>query len=86
MLFRASKNEAGVLIMQCSLPTVLRYLLAVPPSPDDKKHNVRLAYGNGCRPDVWEKFRERFGVTHISEFFASSEGAIALFSYSCFWP
>lgn len=53
---------------------VLRYLLAVPPSPEDKNHCVRLAYGNGCRPDVWEKFRDRFGVPVISEFFASSEG------------
>lgn len=36
---------------------VLRYLLAVPPSPLDKQHKVTQAYGNGCRPDVWEKFR-----------------------------
>ena len=36
---------------------VLRYLLAVPPSPLDKQHKVVQAYGNGCRPDVWEKFR-----------------------------
>lgn len=72
------------MITPSSLPAVLRYLLAVPPSPDDKNHNVRLAYGNGCRPDVWEKFRERFGVTHISEFFASSEGEITPFTYSCF--
>ncbi|GAA5903126.1 hypothetical protein JCM8208_000458 [Rhodotorula glutinis] len=59
---------------------VLRYLLARPPSPDDKEHEVRLAYGNGCRPDVWEKFRERFGVQTISEFFASSEGNGSLFN------
>lgn len=49
---------------------IARYLLAVPPHPDDKNHNVRLAYGNGMRPDVWEKFRERFGVPNISEFYA----------------
>ncbi|GAA6004263.1 hypothetical protein JCM10207_002512 [Rhodosporidiobolus poonsookiae] len=61
---------------------VLRYLLAVPPSPLDKQHNVKVAYGNGCRPDVWEKFRERFGVPVISEFFASSEGNGSLFNYN----
>ncbi|POY70016.1 hypothetical protein BMF94_6980 [Rhodotorula taiwanensis] len=61
---------------------VLRYLLAVPPSPEDKKHRVRLAYGNGCRPDVWEKFRDRFGVPVISEFFASSEGNGSLINYN----
>ncbi|GAA6031356.1 hypothetical protein JCM8097_005619 [Rhodosporidiobolus ruineniae] len=59
---------------------VLRYLLAQPPSPLDKQHDVKLAYGNGCRPDVWEKFRERFGVQAISEFFASSEGNGSLFN------
>lgn len=45
---------------------VLRYLLAVPPSPRDREHNVRLAYGNGLRPEIWEQFRERFGVTVVS--------------------
>lgn len=59
---------------------VLRYLLAVPPSPLDKQHKVKLAYGNGCRPDIWEKFRDRFGVDTISEFFASSEGNGSLFN------
>ncbi|EST05602.1 AMP-dependent synthetase/ligase [Kalmanozyma brasiliensis GHG001] len=61
---------------------IARYLLAVPPSPLDKKHNVRMAYGNGMRPDVWEKFRERYGVRVISEFFASSEGNGALINYN----
>ncbi|GAA5822582.1 hypothetical protein JCM11251_006385 [Rhodosporidiobolus azoricus] len=61
---------------------VLRYLLAQPPSPLDKQHDVKLAYGNGCRPDVWEKFRDRFGVRTISEFFASSEGNGSLFNHN----
>ncbi|SPO25322.1 probable FAT1 - Long-chain fatty acid transporter [Ustilago trichophora] len=61
---------------------IARYLLAVPPSPLDKQHKVRLAYGNGMRPDVWEKFRERYGVRTISEFFASSEGNGALLNFN----
>ncbi|KDE05315.1 hypothetical protein MVLG_04346 [Microbotryum lychnidis-dioicae p1A1 Lamole] len=61
---------------------VLRYLLALPPSALDKEHNVKLAYGNGCRPDVWNKFRDRFGVDVISEFFASSEGNGSLYNYN----
>lgn len=61
---------------------IARYLLAVPPSPLDKQHKVRMAYGNGMRPDVWEKFRERYGVRVISEFFASSEGNGALINYN----
>lgn len=61
---------------------IARYLLAVPPHPDDKNHRVRLAYGNGMRPDVWEKFRERYNVPHIMEFYASSEGNGALINYN----
>lgn len=30
----------------------LRYLLAAPPSPLDKQHNVHSIFGNGLRPDV----------------------------------
>ena len=56
-----------------------RYLLAAPPSPLDRMHNVRCMYGNGLRPDVWLRFRERFGVQEVAEFFNSSEGMLSLF-------
>jgi acyl-CoA synthetase (AMP-forming)/AMP-acid ligase II len=55
-----------------------RYLLAAPPSPLDKDHNVRSMYGNGLRPDVWIKFRDRFGITEVTEFFNSTEGVFGL--------
>lgn len=61
---------------------IARYLLAVPPSNLDRQHRVRMAYGNGMRPDVWTKFRERYGVREISEFYASSEGNGALINYN----
>ncbi|CAO1634752.1 unnamed protein product [Parajaminaea phylloscopi] len=61
---------------------IARYLIAVPPSALDTQHRVRMAYGNGMRPDVWTKFRERFGVREISEFYASSEGNGALVNYN----
>lgn len=59
-----------------------RYLLAAPPSPLDKKHNVRCMYGNGLRPDVWTKFQERFGVAEVAEFFNSSEGMFSLLNHA----
>ncbi|PGH10530.1 hypothetical protein AJ80_07473 [Polytolypa hystricis UAMH7299] len=59
-----------------------RYLLAAPPSPLERSHNIRCAYGNGMRPDVWERFRERFGIADIAEFFNSSEGMFALLNYN----
>ncbi|KAL4872136.1 hypothetical protein BDV12DRAFT_205508 [Aspergillus spectabilis] len=59
-----------------------RYLLAAPPSALDKEHRVRLMYGNGLRPDIWERFRERFNVPEVGEFFNSTEGIFALFNYN----
>lgn len=56
----------------------VRYLMAAPPSPLDRQHSVRVMFGNGLRPDVWEKFRRRFGVETVSEFFNSTEGVFSL--------
>lgn len=55
-----------------------RYLLAAPPHPLERAHKLRLAYGNGLRPDIWLKFQERFNIPEIGEFFNSSEGMLAL--------
>ena len=66
-----------------------RYLLAAPPQFDpmtgenlDGKNNVRLAFGNGLRPDIWNKFKHRFGVETIAEFYAATESPSALFNTS----
>ncbi|KAJ4990378.1 long-chain fatty acid [Stagonosporopsis vannaccii] len=50
-----------------------RYLLSAPPSALDRAHHVRAAFGNGLRPDVWEPFKERFGIRTIYEFYAATE-------------
>ncbi|KAF9585838.1 hypothetical protein BGW38_000515 [Lunasporangiospora selenospora] len=57
-----------------------RYLLNAPESPLDKQHKVRLAFGNGMRPDIWAKFQERFGIPTIFEYYTMSEGTGALFN------
>ncbi|EED20673.1 bifunctional fatty acid transporter/acyl-CoA synthetase (FAT1), putative [Talaromyces stipitatus ATCC 10500] len=51
-----------------------RYLLASPPSPYDKKHNCIIAFGNGLRTEIWDKFSERFNVPEIREIYRSTEG------------
>lgn len=56
----------------------LRYLLAAPPSPLDRQHRVHSIFGNGLRPDVWKRFRDRFGIVMVFEFFNSTEGMLAL--------
>ncbi|KAF2717452.1 acetyl-CoA synthetase-like protein [Polychaeton citri CBS 116435] len=55
-----------------------RYLLAAPPSPYDKDHNLKAMFGNGLRPDIWRRFQERFAVPRINEFFNSTEGVFTL--------
>jgi len=59
-----------------------RYLLSAPPSTLDKTHKVRVAYGNGLRPDVWRRFKERFRIETIAEFYAATESPLALWNLS----
>ena len=49
-----------------------RYLLSAPSSENDHDHCVRMAFGNGMRPDVWNRFRQRFGIDTIAEFYAAT--------------
>lgn len=51
-----------------------RYLMATPPSPYDTNHNCIVATGNGLRGEIWERFRQRFSVPEIREFYRSTEG------------
>lgn len=60
----------------------LRYTLAAPPSPDDRNHKVRFAFGNGLRPDVWKKFKARFGIEKIIEIYGATEGVAALWNFN----
>jgi citronellyl-CoA synthetase len=54
-----------------------RYLLSVPPSPDDHVNPLIAVMGNGLRPDVWHEFKSRYGIERIAEFYGSSEGNVA---------
>lgn len=55
-----------------------RYLVSSPPSPYDRGHSCIVANGNGLRSEVWEKFRTRFQVPEIREFYRSTEGIAKL--------
>ncbi|KAL5116531.1 long-chain fatty acid transporter fat1 [Pleosporales sp. CAS-2024a] len=39
-----------------------------------------MAWGNGMRPDVWEPFRERFGIPIINELYAATDGLGSTFN------
>ncbi|XP_038222804.1 long-chain fatty acid transport protein 4-like [Zerene cesonia] len=51
-----------------------RYVLATPPSPADKLHNVRVIFGNGLRPQIWTEFVNRFNIQCVTEFYGATEG------------
>ncbi|KAI6224328.1 AMP-binding enzyme [Aphelenchoides fujianensis] len=53
---------------------ICRYLLAQPKKDEERRHRIRLMYGNGLRPEIWAEFVERFGIKKIGEFYGSTEG------------
>jgi len=53
-----------------------RYLMDAPPSELEKGHRVTKMIGNGMRPNIWDKFKQRFGIEEILELYASSEGNV----------
>ena len=58
-----------------------RYLVQSPPSPNETRHRIRLACGNGLRPDLWEEFKRRFRIPHILEFYGATEGNVNIFNF-----
>jgi fatty-acyl-CoA synthase len=57
-----------------------RYLLQSTPHPRETAHRLRLACGNGLRPDISEAFKQRFKIPQILEFYAATEGNFSLFN------
>jgi fatty-acyl-CoA synthase len=58
-----------------------RYLVKAPPHPKERAHRLKLACGNGLRPDVWPAFKESFGIPRIIEFYAATEGNVVMFNF-----
>ena len=58
-----------------------RYLVNAPPNEDERAHKLRLAFGNGLRPEVWPEFQSRFAIPRILEFYGSTEGNVSLFNF-----
>jgi fatty-acyl-CoA synthase len=58
-----------------------RYLLNAPQQDIETAHQLRIACGNGLRPEVWEPFQQRFKIPRVLEYYASTEGNFSL--YNC---
>ncbi len=82
--FSASNFWSDIVEADCTMfqyiGELCRYLLHTPPSPEESKHRIRLACGNGLAPEIWERFQDRFKLPRILEFYASTEGAVSLFN------
>ena len=53
---------------------ILQLLLKQPPSPLDRDHGVRTAWGGGCPAEIWRPFQERFRV-EIREAYGMTEAS-----------
>lgn len=58
-----------------------RYLHNTPPGEGDRGHRIRMAVGNGLRLDIFAAFQARFAIPHVLEFYAATEGNVALFNF-----
>ena len=58
-----------------------RYLLNAPVHELEQRHTLRVATGNGLRPDIWDEFKNRFKIKRILEFYGATEGNISLINY-----
>jgi len=61
---------------------IARYLYATPECPEEKTHKVRMMFGNGLRPQIWQKFVDRFNIKQINEFYGSTEGNCSVGNFS----
>ncbi|CAK3845850.1 fatty acid transporter [Lecanosticta acicola] len=77
--FWPSVSQSGATHLQY-VGELCRYLINAPPHPLERKHNLQMAWGNGMRPDVWERFRERFNIPTINELYAATDGLGATFN------
>ena len=83
--FSASTFWDDIVRWECTLLQYIgelcRYLVNSPPHPKERAHKLRLACGNGLRPDVWPEFKQRFQIPQIVEFYAATEGNVTLFNF-----
>ncbi len=82
--FSVSNFWEDVAAQQCTLfqyiGELCRYLVNAPDCEAHKRHNLRLALGNGLRGDVWTSFQQRFHIPRILEFYAATESNFSLYN------
>jgi fatty-acyl-CoA synthase len=83
--FSASHFWEDIVAEDCTMFVYIgelcRYLAGQGEHPDETRHKLRLAFGNGLRPDVWAQMIGRFKVPRILEFYGSTEGNVSMFNF-----
>lgn len=76
--FSASSYFLDIVKYNCTVAQYIgemcRYILSTPPKPEDRNHKLKVIFGNGLRPQIWEKFVERFNIPKVGEFYGATEG------------
>ncbi|MBX3484205.1 long-chain-acyl-CoA synthetase [Phenylobacterium sp.] len=83
--FSASQFWGDIVSEGCTMFVYIgelcRYLVNHAPDEDETRHRIRLAFGNGLRPDVWPVMKQRFRIPEILEFYGSTEGNVSAFNF-----
>jgi len=83
--FSASHFWSDIVAEGCTMFVYIgelcRYLANQTQVPQETQHKLRLAFGNGLRPDVWETLEGRFAVPRVLEFYGSTEGNVSMFNF-----
>jgi len=82
--FSATRFWDDIVKLDCTvfqyIGELCRYLVNSEPHPSEECHRIRLCCGNGLRSDVWDRFKTRFNIPQILEFYAATEGNVSLFN------
>ena len=83
--FSASQFWGDIVEQGCTMFVYIgelcRYLVNHAPDENETRHKIRLAFGNGLRPDVWPEMKQRFRIPDILEFYGSTEGNVSAFNF-----
>ena len=83
--FSASHFWRDVTAEKCTMFVYIgelcRYLVNQPETDAEHGHKLRMAFGNGLRPDIWDTVKTRFRIPEILEFYGSTEGNVSFFNF-----
>jgi fatty-acyl-CoA synthase len=82
--FSASQFWDDIVEHRCTMFVYIgelcRYLINQPEHAAERTP-LKMAFGNGLRPDVWEGMVKRFRIENVLEFYGSTEGNVSLFNF-----